>query len=906
MACCEWGSAFPAPWQHAAFWAGNYATHPDYDVVQNPVPGSIGCRLATDTNQWGHVAYVQEVSGNNVTVYEQSCCEGASCLPNCSWCYNGFETSVDSASYYTGGYIVSAGSANVCGNGKCKGSENCDNCPKDCGECEKCGDGTCSGSESCGDCPQDCGGCCGNGQCDNGETCESCPKDCGCCGNGACEPSENCESCSADCGPCNQSPVGAVELLSCQRVSGWAVDPDTEQPIGVKLVAEGTVIAQVAAELAHPEHPGHGFEFSAVVLPLTDQPITLEVVAIDHLGQLETALPGSAEVVHCQSGVVQRGIWQVTYAGAAGLDILPIMSDTSPWTALKLHHPPSLQYPLSGQVTAQALISLSPFDGIRARLCGGFASPFYEALLMVDELPVATLGQAVQDCSPAHYPVVGSTAAFSLAALAAQIDEAERYCTLQDLSFGSRGWRFGYSSSAAGVLWGNEAVDRLEFASRTAADSCVGFVAAQRDFQEAYEGVEFQLSGVQPPGTLVRLLNEADEIAAVAQCPEPEGCSFKASGQRLEVQLDCGEGAAVPTAFSRIVNSLRVYRSVDRREEPWRLKGDKSWGISAQIPAVSTPGLALTLVAGSADFVPFGSLQADYDIALPQATEVRGMLSSGFPDQCLQGTITMDEVPVQTTGMGSTFAPFVVTSPGSRFGLGLSVKNGCAPQPGDAHLQVTNVSFKREGWWTSPSPRVAGIRDLRGEGCGLKFEHLKWWGSAANPSFGSVLTHRYLAEPHTGIRFKLEHDFAGPFFGLELLLDNEVVKQFSLQTPNSADEQLDGQSFTEVGFRLSVLTEGPYAYQWEAAIDDIEVLGPDGWVAVCSAQEGEPQLEGIQEPAIATVDNAVDVVSVDQIEPEKSPAGGCAAGPASGAGLGLLVLLLSLLGLRFRGRNRCR
>jgi len=46
----------------------------------------------------------------------------------------------------------------VCGDGTCNGTETCDTCPQDCGECPPvCGDGTCNGEETCDTCPQDCG-----------------------------------------------------------------------------------------------------------------------------------------------------------------------------------------------------------------------------------------------------------------------------------------------------------------------------------------------------------------------------------------------------------------------------------------------------------------------------------------------------------------------------------------------------------------------------------------------------------------------------------------------------------------------------------------------------------------------------------------------------------------------------
>ena len=134
--------------------------------------------------------------------------------------------------------------AAVCGDAQCNGTENCQTCPGDCGQC--CGNGQCQanlGEDSCscpGDCPDDpntcspcqcgssggncwcdadcvnfgdccgnacqaCGACpavCGDGKCNGSENCQTCPGDCGqCCGNGQCQANlgENSCTCAADC-----------------------------------------------------------------------------------------------------------------------------------------------------------------------------------------------------------------------------------------------------------------------------------------------------------------------------------------------------------------------------------------------------------------------------------------------------------------------------------------------------------------------------------------------------------------------------------------------------------------------------------------------------------------------------------------------------------------------------------
>lgn len=44
-----------------------------------------------------------------------------------------------------------------------------------------CGDGQCSPPEDCNTCPRDCGNCCGDRRCLPPEDCHSCPSDCGGC-----------------------------------------------------------------------------------------------------------------------------------------------------------------------------------------------------------------------------------------------------------------------------------------------------------------------------------------------------------------------------------------------------------------------------------------------------------------------------------------------------------------------------------------------------------------------------------------------------------------------------------------------------------------------------------------------------------------------------------------------------
>lgn len=131
----------------------------------------------------------------------------------------------------------------TCGDGGCNApSENCTNCPADCGPCPPtCPDGACGTGEDCRSCPADCGACpstCGDGACNGGEDCRSCPADCGACpptcGDGACAADENCLSCPADCPrrvgvACSllgaqdlgSSPGFPSFLSGCPRIAKW-------------------------------------------------------------------------------------------------------------------------------------------------------------------------------------------------------------------------------------------------------------------------------------------------------------------------------------------------------------------------------------------------------------------------------------------------------------------------------------------------------------------------------------------------------------------------------------------------------------------------------------------------------------------------------------------------------------
>ena len=116
-------------------------------------------------------------------------------------------------------------------------------CPEQvcCEACEVCSDGTCNGSETCQSCPQDCGQCCGNTTCEAGygENCSSCPSDCptgagevccsgviytgDCCEDGDCTAPDTCvgHACTPACNDgdsraCYEGPAGTEGIGVCR------------------------------------------------------------------------------------------------------------------------------------------------------------------------------------------------------------------------------------------------------------------------------------------------------------------------------------------------------------------------------------------------------------------------------------------------------------------------------------------------------------------------------------------------------------------------------------------------------------------------------------------------------------------------------------------------------------------
>ncbi|MBN2723337.1 MAG: CHAP domain-containing protein [Deltaproteobacteria bacterium] len=95
-ACCNWEMALPG-WGNANTWAQYAQANANYEVLDYPVVGSIAARTL---GTYGHVAFVIDVSGTQITVEEENCC---------STCAAGVRTWTYDSSYFDAGFIIPLG-----------------------------------------------------------------------------------------------------------------------------------------------------------------------------------------------------------------------------------------------------------------------------------------------------------------------------------------------------------------------------------------------------------------------------------------------------------------------------------------------------------------------------------------------------------------------------------------------------------------------------------------------------------------------------------------------------------------------------------------------------------------------------------------------------------------------------
>ena len=117
------------------------------------------------------------------------------------------------------------------------------------------------------------------GQCSENalKKCDSSCKEISSCGDGACNCGETETNCPADCAKSNQSPIGYFDGANCEKIVGWACDPDDYfKPISIHFYADGkaggggkiigSTIANLTREAAVGSRCGgnnnHGFSFA--------------------------------------------------------------------------------------------------------------------------------------------------------------------------------------------------------------------------------------------------------------------------------------------------------------------------------------------------------------------------------------------------------------------------------------------------------------------------------------------------------------------------------------------------------------------------------------------------------------------------------------------------------------------
>lgn len=871
-ACCNWGTGLPG-WGNAKTWAQYASNNSKYQVLGSPVPGSIG---VSTKGTYGHVVWVESVSGGTISVSEMNCCPG---------CPYGMIKKKYNASYFNGGFIVKKGQpppGPVCGNGKCEGGETCANCG-DCGSC--CGNGACDYGENCGSCSKDCGSCCGNGVCDGGEHCQSCEKDCGkCCGNGQCDFGETCVSCSKDC-VC--PPEGKLEAANCQEIRGWTHDPgNMSLAVPVDLKVDGQLVGSQSANLPHPSQGPHGFGWPTGPQWRDSKPHTVQVLAHDDVSPAITTLGPKAFL--CANHQSWDGIWQSRRLDAAGMEVVLPKLDP-PWLAIRHDHPVGYPYPLSGMLESCVAPAAGGFDEAIGSASWHLSAGPWKVRLLVDGTvhrvwtgdgsePVLPLPGASQVCL--------RTEAQELAEVPGAAD-----VTLGPMKFRKGPWWLAPSWDSTGWQVAVSGEDAVAVQARPSATVGRGGVRVWHDTLEPFDTIVYRYErGSLPDGVQLTVL------AGDSLLPAQVGSHAVTvpPTQRFGAQVVTQAEVALSPGAEALLADVRVQQHGALQDGPWTLERLGSFGLKAAVPPEGLPsaaGLSLVLRHQPAGWWATGAVRAQLRWDGPPIERLRAHLRQDLPEG-LRVEVRVDGEPAwigTTAGKVKQFLDFPAHGQELAVVLGVSGERADLPA-GEAEL--VDIQALRQGWWSAPSPRAQGLRDDRLAGGGVRLETVRAWGMQGKTTRGVIQAVRTFARPQTGLRLKYRQSLDGAAVRVVVLLDGEPVRV--LDDTGEAEETLEltDTPFTSLAVALAAKGEGGvFPHRWFAEFRDVTVRGPDGtWKPV----DGEPAGLG-PGPDAGSLGDAVGG------DPAGAPASGCQAGNRGSAGS---FWLLAVAIAAWAGRRR--